>query len=451
MVRGNASWILVCVCAIGFGFVGNVEAEKQVMQDLGVAIREAIHETSYKAVWKTNDGSLALAGYLGAYMAPNREQNYRIYFTQEGIHLSSRRSISPHWSFGLSSHQYGYPENLLSVDNIQPTLHGNRVEYKRNKNLIEWYHNRPEGLEQGFTLLSPPLGKGHSIHFQFTITGELNAALDSTAQAVSFTNQNGEKILRFDKLFVFDASGKILPACFSVSGDILSIEIDDTNALYPITVDPVIQSETKLTGGEYDTDAGDCFGRSVAIDNDIAVVGNPYDDDRGDGSGSAYVFVKKGVGWVQQAKLLGSNLVIHDRFGQSVSISGNTIVVGAYGDDPSGAYPGKAYIFVKNGDDWIEQAILTANDGDGNDYFGYSVAIWGDKVIIGAHKNEEYGELSGSAYIFEITLLWEQKAMMSGPQNPEPLMFLNVMEPIGFSKPRSSRTILKSMTLLGTT
>ena len=130
----------------------------------------------------------------------------------------------------------------------------------------------------------------------------------------------------------------------------------------------------------------DSFGISVAISNDTVVVGAfgedsdevPEDEDN---SGGAYVFVRNGSAWTQQAHLTATDPHILDNFGVSVAISGDTVVIGAYGESGSA---GAAHVFVRNGISWHDQAHLKASNSDANDQFGSSVAISGDTVTVGA-------------------------------------------------------------------
>src|SRR6185436_11880672 len=92
--------------------------------------------------------------------------------------------------------------------------------------------------------------------------------------------------------------------------------------------------------------AGDLFGSSVAVAGDTAVVGAPLRDGKGKDSGAAYVFVRSGVTWSQQAKLLADDGAAGDEFGISVAVSGDTAVVGAYSRDDKGTDSGAAYAFV---------------------------------------------------------------------------------------------------------
>ena len=145
--------------------------------------------------------------------------------------------------------------------------------------------------------------------------------------------------------------------------------------------------------------ANDYFGYSVAVSGDRCIVGAYSDDDNGSASGSAYIFdVTTGQ---QLFKLLPSDGESGDDFGYSVSISGDRCIVGAYGDDDNGTGSGSAYIFdVSTGQQLFK---LVASDGADFDLFGKSVSISGDRCIVGAHGDDDNGTSSGSAYIFDVT------------------------------------------------
>ena len=123
------------------------------------------------------------------------------------------------------------------------------------------------------------------------------------------------------------------------------------------------------------------------------------DDDNGSASGSAYVFVRSGTTWTEQQKLTASDGAASDWFGFSVSISGDIAIVGAYKDDSG---QGSTYVFVRSGTTWTEQQKLTASDGAASDSFGRSVSISGDTAIIGAFGDDDDGSNSGSAYVFAL-------------------------------------------------
>jgi len=152
--------------------------------------------------------------------------------------------------------------------------------------------------------------------------------------------------------------------------------------------------------------AGDAFGALVSISGDRAVIGAIGDDDNGNTSGSAYVFVRDGAGtWSQAAKRLASDGAAGDDFGVTVSISDNRAVIGAFGDGENGSASGSAYVFERDGTGtWIQAAKLLASDVAADDEFGRSATISGDRVMIGAHWDDDNGSNSGSTYVFELNL-----------------------------------------------
>ncbi len=150
----------------------------------------------------------------------------------------------------------------------------------------------------------------------------------------------------------------------------------------------------------------DYFGRSVSVSGDTALVGAWQDDM---GTGSAYVFVRNGGVWTEQQKLMASDGAIFDSFGVSVSVSGDTAVVGAYLDDVgTNSNQGSAYVFVRNGGVWSEHQKLIASDGTAGDAFGISVSVSGDTVVVGAAYDDVGANVDqGSAYVFSADLIFK--------------------------------------------
>ena len=145
------------------------------------------------------------------------------------------------------------------------------------------------------------------------------------------------------------------------------------------------------------TDAapGDEFGRSVSLSEDRALVGAPEDDDNGSASGSAYVFGFDGAQlWGQETKLSAGDG--NDRFGTSVALAGDRALIGASGASEAA---GAAYVFGFDGTSWSQQAELTASDATSDDRFGFSVSLSGDRVLIGAPLSGGASD-TGSAYVF---------------------------------------------------
>jgi hypothetical protein len=175
-----------------------------------------------------------------------------------------------------------------------------------------------------------------------------------------------------------------------------------------------IGADTMLSasGGE----AGDFFGGAVAVFGDTAIVGASFDDVGGNvDQGSAYVFVRAGAGWAEQARLTAADGAAGDRFGDVVAIHGDTVIVGAWNDDVGGSVDqGSAYVFTRTGSTWTQQAKLTAVGGLAQDAFGSAVAIEADTAVVGAYAalvgNNSY---QGAAYVFTRTgSAWTQEARL---------------------------------------
>ena len=172
--------------------------------------------------------------------------------------------------------------------------------------------------------------------------------------------------------------------------------------------------------------AGDDFGAAVAVDGTIAVVGAPEDDDDGSSSGAAYVFRFDGAAWAHEQKLTASDADGGDDFGFWVAISGDTIVVGSPRDDTvAGNNAGSAYVYVFDGGQqlWIEQDHLFASDAGADDRFGSSVAIDGDTLLVGATQEDEAANNAGAGYVFTRTAgVWSHQDKLvptSSGTNPQ--------------------------------
>lgn len=144
------------------------------------------------------------------------------------------------------------------------------------------------------------------------------------------------------------------------------------------------------------------FGNAVAIDSNTMVVGARFDSTTASQAGAAYVFVLNNGTWAQQAVLLANDGAVADKFGYSVAINGETIVVGAYQDDTGFADGGSAYVFVRSGTTWTFQQKLTPALQSANEEFGNAVGITGDSIIVGAHFSDlPSNSDAGAAYVFQ--------------------------------------------------
>jgi hypothetical protein len=146
----------------------------------------------------------------------------------------------------------------------------------------------------------------------------------------------------------------------------------------------------------------DEFGRSIAISGDTILIGSFAGIGANAYQGAAYVFVREGGVWTQQAKLTAPDGADNDRFGFAVALTGDTAVIGSFGDDiGSNANQGSVYVFERQQGAWTKRAKLTTSDGSTFDDLGYAVGISGDTIVAGASGDDEASNLDqGSAYLF---------------------------------------------------
>jgi hypothetical protein len=169
-------------------------------------------------------------------------------------------------------------------------------------------------------------------------------------------------------------------------------------------------TQTKISAA--DAFAMQLFGHSIAVDGDIAVVGAPNHSVVADGSGAAYVFIRHATGWQFQQKLTANDATPGSFFGMSVAIDNDTIVVGAHGVANSS---GAAYVFVRTGNTWAQQQKLTGSENSPSDSFGLSVGVKGDTIVCGAFGNSDFNTITwGTAYVFTRTNnVWNERQKLS--------------------------------------
>jgi hypothetical protein len=243
-----------------------------------------------------------------------------------------------------------------------------------------------------------------------------------------------------------------------INGDQANNDAHDSGAAYVFVRNNGVWTQQAYLKAN-NAGADDYFGDGVAIAGDTIVVGAPGEnsaaagvngdgsDESKDSSGAAYVFVRGGGTWTQQAYLKASNPGFIDSFGFSVAISGDSIVVGAFGEssaatgvggnqaDDSAQSAGAAYVFVRNGSTWSQQAYLKASNTDMADYFGSAVAIARDTIAVTAtdedsdatgvngDQSDNSAEYAGAVYVFVRSgSIWNQQAYLKA-SNASPLDF----------------------------
>jgi len=244
------------------------------------------------------------------------------------------------------------------------------------------------------------------------------------------------------------AANQFFGSSVDMSGDALVVSAPDHEMATPNVYGNGAAYVYRLVGGSWQEEAtltasdgfvGQLFGGggsdSAAIAGDTIVLGAQGDDSEGPFTGAAYVFERVGSSWNQTAKLTASDAAAGVHFGQPVSIdeAGDVIVVGAPDFGASG--PGAAYVYVRNGTGWEEQAKLTASDGAPNDQFGFKVEVAQDTIAVSAwFDDHEVGSDAGAIYVFRDqggTWVEEVKLVRSDGQPSELLGWAMEMSPDG--------------------
>ncbi len=406
----------------------------------------------------------------GPWMGQNPAQRAQIRMTSAGVHLARDVEGAPR-ALDVQLGGLGCSDEIEPATQAELSAKGNRIELRR-EGLVEWYVSGPLGVEQGFEIEKAPACRsngGADVTIAVRMQG-LTAELDTHGNAVSLRDENGNVVFRYSDLHVVDATQRVLPSGLSVKENVVSIHIDDTDALYPIFVDPILWSETQKLLAT-DPGVGDAFATAVAIDGDTAIIGAPTDDEKGVDAGAAYVFVRDPVmnTWTQTQKLMSgdASATAGDNFGKSVSISGDAIAIGApvdntsrgavfvfqrtaaalpftqlqkitapnaangdqfggavaiagtsitigapFDDNGIGGDAGSAFVYFKSGATYALQATLTAGAlGAPGDEFGSAVAISADTTLIGSYGDDANGSLAGAAYVFvRVGAVWSQQS-----------------------------------------
>jgi len=354
--------------------------------------------------------------------APSRRHAFRTYFEPTGIRVVDRVAEGSPQLLALRLEQIGRANSLTPVAPGLVACDGARVEI-RHGSLLEWYVNSPAGLEQGFTLSKRTEGEG-PVMLDLSLDG---AEASGHGESVRIATATGRQ-LTYGQLKAVDARGASLPVELSVpSASRLQLRVDDTGALYPVEIDPVLTAvaETRLESDQ----RGALFGFSVAGAGDVN--GDGYDDvivgawryDAGEvDEGAAFIFHGSAAGIADATPATAHTRFESDQagaeMGENVAGAGDVngdgyddVIVGAWHYDAGETDGGAAFVFygsatgIANGTPATANTRLVADQASAE--MGFSVAGAGDvngdgydDVIVGAvqYHTGEIGE--GAAFIF---------------------------------------------------
>ncbi|MBS1787545.1 MAG: FG-GAP repeat protein, partial [Acidobacteria bacterium] len=239
------------------------------------------------------------------------------------------------------------------------------------------------------------------------VTGASNDDIGAgTGQGSAYVYElvNGHYIFK-QQLFVSGANVKEFGRSVAISGTSIAVgapgENNDRGAVYVFTKNGASWVQQQRLSMFVSTD-GDYFGYSVSLEGDTLAVGSVETVGFNSHQGSAVIFTRSGATWSQQAKLLANDGEAGDNFGTSVSLSGNTVLVGAPTDTIGfSANQGSAYVFVRNGASWSQQQKLTFVGAQPGDGIGYRVALDGDTALVSADSSKVgLNTFQGAAYVF---------------------------------------------------
>lgn len=381
----------------------------------------------------------------GHFVARNPGQRWLTEFDGKGF---LTRPDGGGWKWGLTLREYSVGGARFTVCNeARGEAKGKRLSYDRGAGMTEWFVNDGRGLEQGWTIEKrSATAITEVVRLELGVLGGLKPSV--TPHSVAFVDDQGATALTYGGLKAWDATGKNLAVRF-VEGkapESISLEVAAEGAVFPVVIDPIAQA-AYVKASQPETSEG--FGNAVAISGDTVVVGAPNEDSGAKGvngnqastsaenSGAAYVFVRKGNQWSQQAYLKASNTESFDFFGSGVTVSGNTIVVGAYGEDSifrginrgqrnnEATFAGAVYVFVRTGSTWRQQTYIKASNTRRDAFFGADLALAGNTLVVGSYgeassatgingnQNAIGAFYSGAAYVFTRTgSTWRQQAYL---------------------------------------
>jgi len=339
--------------------------------------------------------------------APNRRHGLRTYFEPTGIRVVDRVAGGSPDLLALRLQRMGRPQSLSPVGPGAISHDGPRVEIQRDA-LLEWYRNDPSGLEQGFTLEERPRGEGLLL-FELSLEG---ARASESSDSLRIVTSNGRELV-YGQLMAVDADGTSLQVALSAPAeDRIRLAVDDTDATYPIVVDPLLTAaaaNSQLEGGQTTAHLGFSVSGAGDVNNDgysdIILGAWRYDAGQVD-EGAAFVFLGSAAGIADASAAAAHAQLESDqtnaRMGEYVGGAGDIngdgyddVIVGAFWYDAPEVDEGAAFIFlgsasgVADGNPTTAHARLEADQAGAE--MGVNVAGAGDvngdgydDVIVGA-------------------------------------------------------------------
>jgi hypothetical protein len=302
---------------------------------------------------RADEAFLARTTGPGVVELRNAEHDLMAEVTGHGVTMS-HAGLS--WRLDLQRWGRGAELTQIGVGRVNATQ--NRVDVTRAA-LVEWYVNGRLGIEQGFTLgASPSVADGRPVVLELATSGAARLAIADDRASLEVLGPDGAPRLRYAGLTALDADGRALPVAMHTADGVLRLEVDDRGARYPVVVDPLVQTAKFRAAKPRDFLT---YGQSVAISGDTLVVGVPGEPIHTTPpyiNGAVHVFVRTGATWSGVTEVAVLRAVVgFQALGMSVAIDGDTIVAGdpfATSDGPGAQSGGAALVFVRPPGGWSD-------------------------------------------------------------------------------------------------
>ncbi|MBL8152763.1 MAG: hypothetical protein JNM70_01165 [Anaerolineae bacterium] len=399
------------------------DTPREVPSQIDAALPAAVRMLLIGAIQADATDDYAIHPQDDSYVAANPAQHLALQFTPAGVVIRPEDhplGASP-WTMQLLG--YGAdaaPEAPVPAERV---VSGNRIEYRRGQMTEWYVNGPLGLEQGFTLHQAPPKSDPDALlALDLTCHPAWQPALDADHQSVVFSQAEAPTGLRYGQLFVKDAADRMLPVHLELTpgedqdNHQVRIRVDDRQAVYPLVIDPLVQQQQAKVSAS-DGAACNLFGESVAVYGDTLVVGAYGADLPGKvDAGAVYVFTRSGSTWSQQAKLTASDSAAGDLFGNSVTIYGDTIAVGSSAADlPGKGDAGAVYVFTRSGSTWSQQAKITSSDIATSDFFGIRCALYGDTLVVSATSADLPGKVdAGAAYVFVRSgSTWSQQAKLT--------------------------------------
>ncbi len=345
----------------------------------------------------------AVSEKSGVWSAPNRANELRSRISTSGLEIFPRKTSSDGegaiWKLKLQSIKFGRVDRIAQIPEPVVSFRETRAEL-RSDLLTEWIENREDGIEQGWTIDRAPPGTSN-LYLEVSTNGNLTQRIEEGERSIVFLDMKGQLVLRYRNLLVHDAHGKTLPARFVRHAGGFGIEVDDSDVVYPITVDPIMTGSTwSVEGGQLSAFLGASVASAGDVNNDgfdDIIVGAPAYDNGQINEGRAYVYHGSATGPSTTFSWKSESNQTLASFGNSVSSAGDfngdgygDVIIGAElfdgstGSAPSGKISsfaldhGRAVIFLGSATGLSIAPLWTVTGSYVGSNLGRTVASAGD-------------------------------------------------------------------------